>query len=229
MLTLVKTKDATPIVGIFVGKKHKKPVATVFFTHEINHENANVAPCSGVLHLHKNDIKKELHLNESDFKEICRMIDAGDEPEKEDPLRHVYWATLEKFERFLKREMYIGDDPETRFEMNFPRNRETWPGTLTAIASSGGGKTHFVVAMILRYLKNVEPHNRRSILWISPELDIDKSLKPLRDNRKWDMWFHGIDISEKTLREKGMDAASYYQKKISEKNRRHWRECTGGL
>ena len=34
MLTLVKTKDAVPIVGIYVGKKNKKPEETVYFTHE---------------------------------------------------------------------------------------------------------------------------------------------------------------------------------------------------
>ena len=107
--------------------------------------------------------------------------------------------------------------PPLRSSHYFPRDRETWPGTLTAIASSGGGKTHFVVAMILRYLKSVDAHNRRSILWLSPELEIDKSLKPLRDNHKWDMWFHGIDISEQTLKKKGMDAASFFQKEISEK------------
>ena len=74
MLTLVKSKDAVPIVGIYVGKKHKKPVATVYFTHEINEENANVARCAGVLHLHKNAIKKELHLNETDYKAVCQMV-----------------------------------------------------------------------------------------------------------------------------------------------------------
>ena len=217
MLTLVKSDGAVAIVGIYRGKKNKKPVATVYFTHDVNEENANVAPSAGVLHLHKNNIKKDLHLNEPDFREVCRMIDSNEEPEQGDPLRHAYWSTLERYERYLKREMFIGDDGESRFEMNFPRSREEWPGTMTCIASSGGGKTHFVVAMILRYLKSVESHNRRPVIWLSPELKIDKTLKPLRDNRKWDMWFHGIDISEQELKKKGMDSAAYYHTEIAEK------------
>ena len=217
MLTLVKSEGAVPIVGIYQGKRNKKPVATVYFTHEINEEDQNVAPCAGVLQLHKNGVKKELHLNDGDFAEVCRMIDANEEPEQGDPLRHAFWSVLERYERYLKREMFIGDDKESRFEMNFPRARETWPGTMTCIASSGGGKTRFVVDMLLRYLKSVEPHNRRAIIWLSPELTIDKSLKPLRDNHKWDLWFHGVDISEQELKKKGMDAPSFFQKEIVEK------------
>ena len=217
MLTLVKSEGAIPIVGMYQGKKHKKPVATVYFTHNVNEEDQNVAACAGVLQLHKNDVKKELHLNDSDFAEVCRMIDATEEPEQGDPLRAAYWSTLERYERYLKREMFIGDDAKTRFEMNFPRARDKWAGTMTCIASSGGGKTRFVVDMLLRYLKSVDAHNRRAIIWLSPELTIDKSLKPLRDNHKWDLWFHGIDISEQNLKKRGMDAASFFQKEIVEK------------
>ncbi len=39
----------------------------------------------------------------------------------------------------------------------------------------------------------------------------------MRDADKYKLWFHGIDISEKNLHEKGMDAASFYQKEIVEK------------
>ena len=218
MLTLHESKGAVPIVGIYDGKqtKKRKPLATVYFTHDLNEDTGNVGSAAGVLHLHKSSIKKELHLNEGDFKEICRMIDASEEPLADDPLRHTFWVVLEKFERFLKREMYLGDT-KIRFEMNFPRKKDDWPGTMTCIASSGGGKTHFVVAMILRYLRSVDLHSRRPIVWISPELTIDKTLKPLRDNHKWDMWFHGIDISEKALKEKGQDSVSYFKTEIEDK------------
>ena len=218
MLTLHESKGAVPIVGIYDGKQTKKRKAlhTVYFTHDLNEETGNVGAASGLLHLHKASIKKELHLNETDFKEICRMIDADEEPEHDDPLRHAFWTVLEKYERFLKREMYLGDTKH-RFEMNFPRKKDDWPGTMTCIASSGGGKTHFVVEMLLRYLRSVDVHSRRPIVWLSPELKIDKTLKPLRDNHKWDMWFHGIDISEQALKEKGQDSTSYFKTEIEDK------------
>ena len=217
MLTLVKTKDAVPIVGIYRGKKNKRPEHTVYFTHPLDKDKQNVAAAAGVLHLHRSALKREFHLNDADFKEVCRMIDAEEEPEQGDPLKSEYWQILERYESYLKREMFIGDDDDARFEMNFPRNRETWPGTMTCIASSGGGKTHFVVEMILRYFRAVPIHQRRAVIWISPELTIDKTLKPLRDNHKYDIWFNGVDISEQNLKKKGMDAASFYQKEIVEK------------
>ena len=76
MLTLVKTKDAISIVGIYSGKNARKPDETVYFTHETEKDNQNVAKAEGVLHLHRNELKKEFRLNDGDFKEVCRMIDA---------------------------------------------------------------------------------------------------------------------------------------------------------
>jgi hypothetical protein len=217
MLTLVKTADAVSIVGIYGPTKGRKPVETVYFTHETEPDNQNSAPAEGVLHLHKGALKKEFHLNDPDFKEVCRMIDEEDEPEQSDSLRAPYWEILDRYENFLQREMWIGDSKDVRFEMNFPLKKSDWPGTLTAIGSSGSGKTHHIVNMILRYFKAVPVHNRRQVCWCSPELKIDKTLSKLRDGHRYDLWFHGIDISEKALKEKGMDAATYFQKEIADK------------
>jgi hypothetical protein len=218
MLTLVKTDDAVKIVGIYSGKKSKRKADDfVYFTHETEKDNQNVAKAEGVLHLHRSDLKKEFRINDSDFKEVCRMIDNEEEPDQGDPLRHEFWQILERYENFLQREMWIGDDKDSFFEMNFPVKREDWPGTMTCIGSSGSGKTWHVVEMIRRYFRASGSHNRRQVVWLSPELKIDKTLKKLRDNERYTMWFHGIDISEKNLKEKGMDAASFFKTEISDK------------
>ena len=114
MLTLVKTDDAVPIVGIY-SKKSKKADNFVYFTHETETDNQSVADAEGVLHLHRAELKKEFRLNDADFKEVCRMIDAEEEPEQGDPLRHEFCQILERYENFLQREMWIGDDKESRF------------------------------------------------------------------------------------------------------------------
>ena len=210
MLTLVKTEDAVPIVGIYEGKKSRSPARRLLYARH-GKDNQNVAGRKASY------IAAELkgHINDADF-EVCRMIDAERSPTG-DPLRHEYWQILDRYENFLQREMWIGDDKETRFEMNFPLKREDWPGTMTCIGSSGSGKTYHVVSMIQRYFKASAPYNRRQVCWLSPELKIDKTLSKLRDNDRYRLWFHGIDISEKNLREKGMDAASFYQKEIVDK------------
>ena len=112
--------------------------------------------------------------------------------------------------------MYLGDLTDERFELNFPRKKSDWPGTTTCIGSSGSGKTHFIVQMILRYWRSVEVHSRRPVVWISPELTLDKTLKPLRDNHAFDMWFHGIDISEKAVREHG-GTGGYFKTVVQDK------------
>ena len=220
MLTLIESKEAVPIVGMYDTKRaSKKPLATVYFTHQVDLQNSNVAAAEGVLTLHKKAIKKREHLNDEDYSEICRMIDTSEEPEIHHPLRHSFWHVKEHYDRLLKREMFIGDigdDDSVEFQLNFPLKPTDWPGTFTCIASSGGGKTHFVVAMILRYWKRCDIVRRRPVIWLSPELEIDKTLEPLKKER-WRLWFHGIDISEQNLRKKGMDAASYFQTEIQDK------------
>ena len=46
MLTLVKTKDAVSIVGIYSGKHAKKPDETVYFTHETSQRRRGSCTCT---------------------------------------------------------------------------------------------------------------------------------------------------------------------------------------
>ena len=182
MLTLVQDKDATKIVGIYsnTNKKKKRAVADVYFTHDVKATHKqNVAPAAGVLALHKKGLKKINKISESEFEQICTMLDEEEEPE--DKLRSAFWNIKPIFERALRREMYIADNPDVRFELNFPRDKKTWPGTFTLIANSGAGKTYFLVDMILRYFKSTAPYQRRTVIWLSPEWEIDKSLEPLKE------------------------------------------------
>ena len=59
MLTLVQSKDAVPLLGIYAadGKKRgkqqsvrKKRTGTVYFTHDLDPDKQNVSDASGVLH-----------------------------------------------------------------------------------------------------------------------------------------------------------------------------------
>ena len=145
MLTLVQTKDAIPLLGIYEvpdGRKpqqtsRKKRVGTVHFTHDLDPDKQNVSDASGVLQLHKTYLKKENHVNNYEFEEIAQMLDEEQEPDMHHPLKHAYWNIRQNFDRFLKREMYIGDDPTAAFELNLPTKRKDWPGTMTLIGSSG--------------------------------------------------------------------------------------------
>ena len=69
--------------------------------------------------------------------------------------------------------------------------------------------------MIERYLKAVSTGaSIRPIIWLSPEEKIDRSLAPLKKPR-WSPYYHGIDISEKAVRDSKLSAEEYFKKHVS--------------
>jgi len=217
MLTLEKDDTSHPVIGIYHNdiKNPKNPHQTVHFTHNIDEEHRNSAPSRGVLELHREFLKKKNLVNDEHFDEVCRMLDEEEEPDLSHPLRGPYWSIRDAYERFLQREMWLGDTNQ-RFELNLPRKKKDWPGSHTLIGNSGAGKTHHLVQMLLRYLKSTPEHDRRSILYLSPEVEIDKTLEPLR-HKKWSMWWHPIDTSAEALKKKSMDSVTYFENEISQK------------
>ena len=145
MLTLVKSADAVPLLSIYEvpdkkpGSKvldkrqaaKKKMLGTVYFTHELDPDKQNVSDAAGVLALHKEYLKKQNHVSEYEFQEITQLLDDEEEPDGHHPLKHAYWNIRQHFDRYLQREMYIGDDPTAVFELNIPTKRTDWPGTMT--------------------------------------------------------------------------------------------------
>ena len=141
MLTFVKDSSAVELVGIHRNSnRSRKPEATVYFTHDGSPEKANIAPAAGVLELHRDSLKKLNKLSQASFDTICTMLDEGTEPEVGDPLRSEYWEIKKVFERSLRREMYLGDSPDVRFELNLPRDKGTWGAPSPVSAIRGPGK-----------------------------------------------------------------------------------------
>ena len=224
MLTLVQSKDAVPLLGIYAadgakrGKQQsvrKKRKGTVYFAHDLDPDKQNVSDASGVLHLHKTALKKENHVNDYEFEEIATLLDEEHEPDMHHTLNHAYWNIRQHFDRYLRREMFIGDDPSTQFELNLSSKKSEWPGTMTLIGSSGAGKTRFLTDLMLRYLRGTPDHSKRQIIWLSPELEIDKTIEPLKE-RRWAMWFRGVDISSGAVKKSGLSAAAYYQQHVAD-------------
>jgi len=220
MLTLQKDKTSTEIVELHKrSTRSKKPHGVVYYSHNTK-ASGNVAPAAGVLELHKTSLKKIWKLSNADFNRICVMIDTNAEPDSGEPLRSEYWELHKVYERALRTEMYLGDQDDLYFEHNLPRSKDTWAGTFLLVGNSGAGKTYWMVQLFLRYMRAVKPYNRRTLIYVSPEWDIDSSLKPLKDKR-YALNVIGIDVSEKALRESGMDAASYYKTKVDDVVEKH--------
>ena len=217
-LTLEKLQHGNKVVQMFRrdNKTSRHPVSTVYFNHNVSRHQENHAPAQGVLELHKDFLKKKNQINSEEFDEVCEMIDEEQEPEIGDPLRPAFWDLKDHFDRYLKREMWLGDEPEVEFRLDFPRKKSDWPGSMTLFANSGGGKTYFLVQMLLRYLKSVPDWEKRQIIYVSPEVSIDTSLQPLRA-KKWQMWYNPVDVSMDAYRKSGLDAGGFFEKHIGNK------------
>ena len=216
MLTFVKDKSATALVGIYSkSKRSVKPQDTVYYSHNTKSGKGNVAPAAGVLALHKDSLKKIHKLSNNSFKQICTMLDTGEEPEIGDPHRSEYWELKKVYERALRNEIYLGDQDDLYFEHNLEREKSKWCGTFLLVGNSGAGKTRWVVDLFMRYMRATKPHARRTLIYISPEVSIDVSLKPLR-SKKYAFHVIFIDVSQQELKKTGMDAVSYFKTKVED-------------
>jgi hypothetical protein len=220
MLTLQKDKTSTEIVELHNRKtRSKKADARVYYTHNRKAEG-NVAPAAGVLELHKPSLKKIWKLSNSDYDRICVMIDTGEEPDSGEPLRTEYWELHKVYERALRNEMYLGDQDDLYFEHNLDRKRDNWCGTFLLIGNSGAGKTYWMVQLFLRYMRAVKSFQRRTLIYISPEWEIDRTVKPLKEKR-YSMNVIGVDVSEKAVRASGIGVDEYFKTKVVDVFEKH--------
>ena len=128
-------------------------------------------------------------------------------------MRSEYWDMKKVFERSLRREMYLGDSPDVRFELNLPRDKETWGGTYTCIGNSGAGKTYWVVQLPLP-AGDQTPREAHSDL-AEPGVGDRQDPEALK-HKRFAFNVIGIDISEPAVRKSGMDAISYYKTKVDD-------------
>jgi hypothetical protein len=221
MLTLQKDARATELVEIHKrSTRSKKAFAKVYYSHSARGKTSNVAPAAGVLALHKNGLKKVHKLSNADFERICVMIDTNEEPDVGEALRSEYWELHKVYDRALRTEMYLGDQDDLYFEHNLPRDRNTWSGTFVLIGNSGAGKTHWIVQLMLRYMRATRPHSRRTLIYVTPEWKIDKTLKPLKDNR-YAFNVIGIDVSYDAVKQSSLDVLAYFKANVESLIEKH--------
>ena len=142
------------------------------------------------------------------------MIDTGEEPEVGHPLRKAYWDVRDRYETSLMREMYIGDQPDIKFQLDFPKAVKDWPGTMTQLGRFPGGDDRALPQVRQHGLEHPAHHLAQ------PGEKIDKTLAPLKKPR-WNNYYHGIDISEKAVKESKVGAEEYFKKHVQSAIEKH--------
>ena len=57
------------------------------------------------------------------------------------------------------------------------------------------------------------PHSRRTLIYVTPEWTIDKTLKPLKDNR-YAFNVIGIDVSHDAVKQSSLDVQAYFKANV---------------
>ena len=73
-----------------------------------------------------------------------------------------------------------------------------WPGSKLVCGSSASGKTFKMVEEITEALKRKK---KRTFVYVSPELQIDTTLRKLLNTKRWVKHFIGVDVSEAAFKE----------------------------
>jgi hypothetical protein len=111
----------------------------------------------------------------------------------------------------LNNEMDLSNTDD-KFVFNFPAGSESYAWSTFVCGSSSSGKTHWCCSLLLRNL-NGKAKDKRNFIYISNELEIDKTLQPLRDD-KYREHFTGIDISEDAIEGSGLSPVEFYHEKV---------------
>ena len=93
----------------------------------------------------------------------------------------------------------------------FPEKTTEWPKHQILIGSSGAGKTFIISQYIIEALKRKK---KRHFIYISPELNQDRTLSHLTNNKRWTRYFQGIDVSEETIEESEVAPVEFWEKKV---------------
>ena len=88
-------------------------------------------------------------------------------------------------------------------QYKFPQNPKQWKTTTLVIGSSGVGKTYLVRQWIEEALRRAK---KFKFYYVSPEFSLDTTLQKLRNNKRWQKWFVGIDVSDKAFKEAAQDS-----------------------
>ena len=89
--------------------------------------------------------------------------------------------------------MDLGDS-EQFLRVDFPEDKKEWSGLHVTIGSSGSGKTYHTTDLIFKNLHG-PPRNRRQFVYASTELNKDKTLQRLLQDR-YKNYVQGIDMSD---------------------------------
>ena len=148
-------------------------------------------------YLGSDEFRERYNLTKKEASALKTSLENDEVPE--DKLKTKFYSVRKSLNSRLYTEIDLrGTDHE--IEWRFPADVKAWPTTSIVIGSSGSGKTFLVLKWIEEALKRRKKF-RRKFIYVSPELQVDTTLKKIINNRRYEKYFEGIDVSDEAFEE----------------------------
>ena len=188
MFTFKRSKDKQEPI-FYIGEK---PVYTQFKKDE----KLRIPPFrDSKKYLDSDEFRERYNLSRGEAKLLKTSLHSDIVPESK--LKAKFYEVRRDLNQRLYNEIDLrGTNKEIHWK--FPQDPKQWGTTSLIIGSSGVGKTHLVRSWLEEALKRKK---KRKFIYVSPEFEVDETLKKLRNNKRWKNYFKGIDVSDKAFKE----------------------------
>lgn len=157
-------------------------------------------------YLDSEEFREQFNLSRKEAKLIKNSLRSDIVPEDNKQLKSKFYSIRKNLNQRLYNEIDLrGTDKVISWK--FSENVKEWPGTSVVIGSSASGKTHLVKSWIEDALKRKK---KRHFIYLSPEYNIDVTLKKIRNNKRWQKYLKGIDVSDDSLKESEKSPAQWW-------------------
>ena len=182
---------------------NNKPV----FTQFKKEEDKRIPPFKdSTKYLDSDEFREEFNLSRKEAKLIKQSLRSDIVPENNNQLKSKFYSIRKNLNQRLFNEIDLRGTDKT-ISWKFGEDIKSWPQTSVVIGSSASGKTFLVKSWIEDALKRKK---KRNFIYLSPEFNIDQTLKKLRNNKRWQKYFQGIDVSDDTFKEAEQSPAQYW-------------------
>jgi hypothetical protein len=205
MLTLKEHPDNTFLAWLYENGKRKHKI----FYHP--HKELSLRMSVDSLDSFNSErFRDKFKLSQNQTVEILGHLKKKTTPEG--ALQTKFFRVKKYLEESLFHEMNVSGTNQ-KIMVDFPDNGE-WAATMLVCAGSGNGKTWFLKEMCKRCMLG-KAKNKRNFLWISNELEIDKTIKELKKPR-FQKHFRGIDISDGAFENsEAQTPEEFYKKEVA--------------
>jgi len=188
MFTFKRTKDKQEPI-FYIGEK---PVYTQFKKEE----KLRISPFrDSKKYLDTDEFRERYNLSRNEAKLLKASLRSDIVPETK--LKAKFYEVRRDLNQRLYNEIDLRET-DKEIHWKFPQDPKKWATTSLVIGSSGVGKTYLVRMWLEEALKRKK---KRKFIYVSPEFEIDETLKKLRNNKRWKNYFKGIDVSDKAFKE----------------------------